>query len=108
MAKYGNVKVKIDGHVFDSKKEANRYIELRYLERAGQIKDLELQPSYILQEGFTKCGVRFRPITYRADFRYKMNGETIVEDVKGVKTKEFMIKQKLFEKKYKERLTIIK
>ena len=106
--KYGNVKIKVDGHTFDSKKEADRYYELKLMQRAGMITDLELQPEYILQEGFKKGGKTWRPIIYRADFRYKdERGNVVVEDVKGFRTKEFEIKQKLFEYKYEERLTLI-
>jgi hypothetical protein len=100
MNKYRNTKVIIDNIEFDSKAEGNRYIELKLLQRAGVIQNLELQPKYILQESFKKNGKTYRKIEYRADFKYIENGQVIVEDVKGMETKEFKIKRKLFEHKY--------
>ena len=109
MNKYRNKKVQVDMYVFDSIAESRRYKELKLLERAKEITELELQPKFILQEGFKKNGKTYRPIYYIADFKYKEKGKTIVEDVKGVETKEFKIKHKLFEKKYPElELRIIK
>lgn len=100
MNKYKNTKVIIDNIQFDSKAEGNRYIELKLLQRAGIIQNLELQPKYILQESFKKNGKTYRKIEYRADFKYIENGQVIVEDVKGMETKEFKLKRKLFEHKY--------
>lgn len=91
VVKYGNVKVTVDGHTFDSKKEYNRYCELKLMERAGLIHNLELQKKYEL---IPKQG-KERAVHYIADFVYEENGETIVEDTKGVKTKEYIIKRKL-------------
>lgn len=107
MAKYHNKKTVIDGIPFDSKKEAQRYAELRLLERAGEITNLQLQPSFELYEGFRKNSKAYRPIHYLADFMYWDNKlkRTVVEDVKGVKTEVFRIKQKMFEAKYPD-LTI--
>lgn len=103
MSKYRNRKTTIDGITFDSKAEARRYAELKLLERAGEIKDLELQPKYRLLDGFKKNGKVYRPIDYIADFKYvDREGKTIVEDVKGKRTEVFNIKKKLFEKKYPE------
>lgn len=91
VVKYGNVKVTVDGRTFDSKKEYNRYCELKLMERAGLIQDLELQKKYEL---IPKQG-KERAVNYYADFVYTENGETVVEDTKGVKTKEYIIKRKL-------------
>ena len=102
MNKYRNKKIVIDGIKFDSIAEGNRYRELKLLEKAGEITDLELQPLFILQDKFKKNNVNYKAITYRADFKYKENGEIIVEDVKGFETKEFKIKRKLFEYKFKD------
>jgi hypothetical protein len=94
--KYNAVKTTVDGHTFDSKAEAARYSELRLLERAGVISDLELQPSFLLQEPFRDEQKRaHRAINYVADFAYNENGRRIVEDVKGKETREFSIKWKL-------------
>lgn len=87
--KYGNRKTEVDGIRFQSRKEASRYSELRLLERAGKISDLRLQVKFSLDiEGFHVCN-------YYADFCYEENGEIIVEDSKGVRTKDYRIKAKL-------------
>jgi Fe2+ or Zn2+ uptake regulation protein len=105
--KYKNRKVEIDGIRFDSVKEARRYQELKLLEKAGVIKNLELQKKFILipaqrePDGVGRTGrpvkghVIERETSYKADFTYTENGRTVVEDVKGVKTKEYIIKRKL-------------
>lgn len=101
-SKYKNKKTQVDMYVFDSAKEAQRYRELKLLERAGEISNLELQPRFLLQESFKKNGKTYRKIEYVADFKYTENGKTIVEDVKGLQTDVFKIKHKMFEKKYPE------
>jgi hypothetical protein len=107
--KYRNKKVIVDGKEFDSKKEGNRYKELRLLERAGEISNLELQPRFLLQDKFKKNGKTYRKIEYVADFKYIENGKTIVEDVKGMQTDVFKLKHKIFEKVYPDlELRIIK
>lgn len=100
MSKYHARKTVIDGIKFDSKREAHRYAELKLLEHAGEIRDLVLQPEFVLQEGFKKNGKVHRAIKYIADFQYIENGKTVVEDCKGVKTEVYRIKKKLFEKRY--------
>lgn len=102
MSKYGSKKVLINGIVFDSKKEADRYCELKFLERAGKIKDLSLQHKFELQPSFKKNGKTIRAITYIADFVYfdLERKAHVVEDVKGYKTKEYLLKKKMFEYKY--------
>ena len=92
----------MDGIVFASKAEMFRYAELRMLERAGRIKDLELQPSYTLMEGYVRDGAKVRPIIYRADFRYldTKTSRIIVEDCKGFSTEIFKLKKKMFLSKY--------
>ena len=100
MNKYRNKKVIVDEKEFDSKREGNRYKELKLLERAGEIKNLELQPRFLLQDSFKKNGRTFRKIEYVADFKYIENGKTIVEDVKGLQTDVFKLKHKIFEKVY--------
>lgn len=113
MNKYNAKKIVVDGIKFDSKKEAERYSELKLLERCGAIKDLELQKKYILipahYEVIPQCGKNGvvenkrkcieRSCTYKADFVYTENGETVVEDVKGYRGGSayeiFKIKRKL-------------
>lgn len=103
MEKYHNKRTTVDGITFDSKKEARRYAELKMLEKGGAISQLVLQPRFELQESFKKNGKTYRKIEYIADFMYRDNEKnvTIVEDVKGIKTDVYKIKQKLFENKYK-------
>lgn len=105
MTKYRAKKTEIDGIKFDSKKEAKRYIVLKALESKGEIKKLMLQPRFLLQEGFRKNGKAYRKIEYVADFMYEQDGKLIIEDVKGIKTDVYKLKQKLFEKRYQD-LTI--
>lgn len=69
-SKYNNKKTQIDMYVFDSAKEAKRYKELKLLERAGEISNLELQPRFLLQDSFKKNGKTYRKIEYIADFKY--------------------------------------
>ena len=93
------------------KKNGYRYKELKLLERAGLIKDIQLQVKYELQPSFKKNGETYRAITYIADFVYKnmKNNAIIVEDTKGYETEVFKIKRKLFEYKFPEyELKIIK
>ncbi len=83
MSKYRSRKVDIDGLSFDSQAEATRYAELELLERSGEIADLRVHPSWILQPRFLKPDGRIvRPITYEADFAYIEDGDLVVEDVK--------------------------
>lgn len=110
LSKYKAKKTVIDGITFASKKEAKRYEELKLLEKAGTILNLELQKRFLLQEGFKKNQQTYRPIYYYADFFYmdKKTQRNVVEDVKAsknFKTDIYKIKKKLFEFKYKD-LTI--
>ena len=84
--KYKSKPTEIDGIKFASKMEANRYVKLKELQRENIISNLELQPSFLLQDGFTRDGKKYRPIVYVADFRYKTGDKVVVEDVKGFKT----------------------
>lgn len=117
--KYGNRKVVIDGITFDSKKEARRYQELRLLEKAGEIHGLQRQVKFVLiptqrefnardvyksgpKKGSFKPGrIIEREVAYVADFVYFLSDNTrVVEDTKGVRTKEYIIKRKLMLKEY--------
>lgn len=104
-SKFGNKKYTIDGIEFDSKKESKRYCELKMLERAGAIQDLQLQVPFILipaqyreVNGKNKCVER--ACKYIADFVYTENGKQIVEDTKGFRTDVYKIKRKLMLYKY--------
>lgn len=109
-SKYHNEKTEVDGIVFDSKKEANRYRVLKLLEKAGEITDLRRQVKYELIPAQYEMETRIRgnhvstvercvekAVTYYADFVYKdvRTEETVVEDAKGVKTEAYKIKKKL-------------
>lgn len=108
--KYNNVKVVIDGHTFDSKAEARHYSELKLQEKAGEILFFRLQPKYRLQDPFEKHGKKHRAIDYIADFEiHHRDGSIEVVDVKGAPlTQVFRIKEKMFNKKYPHKLTLIK
>ena len=111
--KYGNAKPFVDGMTFDSNKEAKRWLELKILQRAGEIENLrrqvpfELIPAKYEQDiiganGKPKKGKCIeRAVNYYADFVYKdkRTGELVVEDVKGYKKglayNVFSIKRKL-------------
>ena len=90
-SKYGAVKTKIDGQIFDSKKEADYYCELKLRLQAREIKGFCLQPVFILAP----------ELKYKADFIvFNNDGATEVIDVKGFKTKEYITKKKVFEDKF--------
>lgn len=92
MSKYRNEKATYNGTTFDSKRERDRYCDLLLLERAGRIHDLRLQVPYVVipkQQGEREC-------VYKADFVYSTSdGMTVVEDAKGMRTREYIIKRKL-------------
>lgn len=99
--KYGNRKKQIDGYTFDSTKEANRYLELKFLLATNKISDLELQKPFVLQDAFRgKDGKWVRDIRYIADFYYfdKEKAEWVIEDVKSSATKDnavYKLKKKM-------------
>ena len=107
MRKYRNVKTTLDGISFDSRKEANRYAELRILEKAGLIQNLQMQVKYVLipeqrepdtlgaRGGVHKGRMIEKECAYIADFVYEEDGKTVVEDTKGFRTKDYIIKRKL-------------
>ncbi len=101
MNKYRNIKTIVDGIPFDSRKEANRYCELKLLQRAGQIQNLALQKEFELLPKQEVDGKTVeRAVKYRADFTYEENGKTVVEDTKGVRTPEYILKRKLMLYRY--------
>lgn len=93
--KYKNKKVQMDGYTFASKKEAERYKVLSLMQKSGEIKNLIIQPSFLLQNGFDFNGKKERAITYIADFEYIHKGKKIIEDCKGFRTEVYKIKRKL-------------
>jgi hypothetical protein len=100
-AKYNNKKQQVGSSTFDSKAEAQRYVQLLMLQQAGAISGLVLQPKYLLQASFKdKDGHTIRAIHYIADFQYQEAGMLVVEDVKGIETDVFKLKEKLFRFKF--------
>lgn len=85
MNKYHNKKVVVDGQIFDSKKEGERWKELKLLESSGEIEQLERQVKFdLLPKQMGSDGkVIERKVQYVADFIYIRDGEVVVEDVKG-------------------------
>lgn len=108
-SKYHAKKVSIQGEVFDSKKEARRFLELQMLEKAGKISGLQRQKKFVLvpaqyepdttgpRGGKIKGKLLEREVAYYADFVYfdEEEKDFVVEDAKGVRTKEYIIKRKL-------------
>lgn len=100
--KYHNRKIKVNGETFDSQREYERFCELNLLQKAGVIQNLQRQTKFVLipsqyatdpKTGNKKCVER--SVVYVADFQYVRNGKIVVEDTKGFKTKEYIIKRKL-------------
>ena len=110
--KYGNKKTQTDGIFFDSKKEARRYAELKMMLKVGAISNLELQKPFELIPAQYEPVVRYgkngkrlkdgkkcieKSCVYKADFVYIDNetGQQVVEDTKGMRTTDYIIKRKL-------------
>lgn len=95
-SKYKAQKVKTADGVFDSKKEYARWLELKSMERNGVISNLQRQVPFELVPHQKLHGkVIERAVNYFADFVYTFEGEQVVEDAKGVRTPEYVIKRKL-------------
>ena len=104
-SKYHAKKTALDGRTFDSRKEAQRFAELKLLEKAGEIFDLECQVEFELipPQKYTDKGrwKTMRGVKYVADFCYMdKGGNQIVEDVKGFRTDAYRIKRKLMLERY--------
>ena len=101
--KYNNRTVDADGHTFDSQAEYRRYCDLKLLQQAGEIRDLRVHTRWELLAAFRlKDGTWQRAITYEDDFNYvEVDTDAfVVEDVKGVRTQVFRLKEKLFRANY--------
>jgi hypothetical protein len=102
-SKYGNRRVAVDGFSFDSQAEADRYSDLLLMVKAGAISNLAVHPTFELQAAFVDAtGRRHRAISYEGDFSYTEDGRAVVEDVKGMRTEVFKLKEKLFRYRYPE------
>ena len=105
MSKYHSTPTEVNGIRFDSKREANRWAELRILERAGKIQKLKRQVKYLLIPSQYRDGKCIeREATYIADFVYIKDGHLVVEDCKGFRTPEYKLKRKLMLERYDIRL----
>ena len=100
--KYKNQKYIVDGQLFDSKKEANQWCELKLLEKAGEICHLERQKPFELIPTRYYGGVCVRGCKYIADFYYYDNrkNEYVAQDTKGYMPDSYIIKKKIFLEKY--------
>ena len=103
--KYHNTKVIHNGIKFDSKKERDRYITLKQLEEARIIKELELQPKFLLLDTIHYKSKTYPKTYYKADFKYfdNENGKYIIEDIKSpitAKDKVYRLKIKMLLTKY--------
>lgn len=98
-AKYRNRKVVTEEGTFDSVKEYSRWRELQLMQRAGLIRELQRQVPFVLipSQKDEDGKVIERPVKYIADFVYRLASDNrqIVEDTKGLKTPEYVIKRKL-------------
>lgn len=102
--KYNAKKIEIDGHVFDSKREAEYYKMYKKMVDNGELVGLELQPCFTLIPSFTNwAGKRVRPCHYTADFKLTYpDGRQKIIEVKGFRTRDYMLRRKLFEWQYRE------
>lgn len=99
--KYGNRVTEVDGIRFDSEKEADYYRQLHWLMREGTVKEVELQPKFVLQPAYEVAGKKIRPIIYRADFKVtEADGHIYYVDTKGMRTQVYLIKKKMLLYKY--------
>lgn len=107
-SKYGNKKVEVDGIMFDSKAEAE-YYDLAVWQAQAEGWELKLQERFELMPKFELDGKKYRKIEYIPDFAFYKNGKLVkVVDVKGMQTKDFKIKAKLFCHKYQIPLILAK
>jgi len=109
VSKYRAKKTVIDGITFDSKKEATRYWQLKQLEKAGRVTDLELQPRFEIdvRRLDDPLGDTYHIGFYKADFKYKeteshppYNKVEVIEDAKGMRTPIYKLKKRLVEALY--------
>ena len=96
--KYNARKTTVCGRTFDSKREAEVYLELLAQKQAGGIVRIDFQPSYTLLAGVVdNTGKNQKPITYTADFFVTYaDGHSEVIEVKGVRTRDYLLRKKLF------------
>lgn len=99
--KYGARKTCIDGHVFDSRREADRYATLKQMQDVGLIESLELQPAFPIiindKQVYHESG---RKLIVKLDFRYRQNGKVVVEDSKGARPRDWSFRKAIVQAIY--------
>jgi len=100
VSKYNNRRVTLDGITFDSQAEARRYEQLRLLQRAGDISELNVHERIVIVPAELLDGKLERDLFYEADFTYVEHGWRVVEDVKGVQTQLFRLKWRLLRQRW--------
>jgi hypothetical protein len=98
--KYHNKKIKTEDGTFDSKYEYEEWCRLKLLERSGAIRNLMRQVPYVLIPTIRTTAGTLKQITYYADFVYEENDVNVIYEVKGFKTKEYLIKKRLLIQQY--------
>lgn len=100
--KYKAKSKEIDGHTFPSLKEADYYLQYKAMLAKGEITDLQLQPQYELLPSFRDNQGRLeRAITYKPDFLLTYpDGRLVAVEVKGFKTRDYILRRKLFKHRY--------
>ena len=102
-SKYGNKKVKYDGYTFDSKAEHGHYLHLKDRVARGEIHNLVVHERFEIHPAFTdRYGIKRRRIVHEVDFSYDYKGTRVVVDVKGVETRHWRDKRKMFLLRYPE------
>lgn len=100
--KYNARKTEIDGYIFDSMAEGRRYNSLKYCLREGLISDLIIHPHFELFPAAHVNSKKLSAISYTADFQYQEDGITVVEDVKGMITRDASLRINLFQRQHPE------
>jgi len=96
-SKFGNNKVKVNGVTFDSEGEYTHYCTLKLKERTGEIRNLRHHVNFELIPAQVICGKKVQGTSYEADFVYEQAPDwtQVIEDYKGYKTPEYILKRKL-------------
>lgn len=103
-SKADKAKRTINGHTFSSDLEFKYYKYLLEQQEQGIVRNIVIQPKFLLQEEFIKYGAKIRKIEYIADFEVEYtNGDVIIFDTKGMTTPDFLLKQKMFDYKYPDK-----
>lgn len=95
----------LNGYVFSSDLEYKFYVYLLSQQEEGIVKNINIQPKFLLQEKYEKYDKKILPIYYIADFEVEFsNGEIIIFDTKGMSTPDFKLKRKIFDYRYPDKV----